>query len=149
MDEKDLKDKIWKAASKIRRPAAMSDKIPSEDWEQTRLHAELQKLIKAGHHILYYAIPNGGWRNKITACRLKATGVQPGVPDRCLPVARSIFHGLYIEMKRRKGGQVSRSQKDWIEALTLEGYRVEVCRGWEEALAVVRNYFGIEDEDNI
>ena len=49
-----------------------------------------------------FHIPNGGYRNKAEAAHLKAQGVRPGVPDLCVPVARHGYHGLYIEMKRRR-----------------------------------------------
>jgi len=51
---------------------------------------------------LLYHIPNGGYRYKTTARRLKAEGVKAGVPDICLPVPRGGYHGLYIEMKAGK-----------------------------------------------
>lgn len=54
---------------------------------------------------LMYHIPNGGTRSKSEAGRFRAEGVKAGVPDICLPVARGGYHGMYIEMKRRKGGQ--------------------------------------------
>jgi len=38
---------------------------------------------------LFFAVPNGGYRNVIEASKLKATGVVPGIPDCVLiwPVA--------------------------------------------------------------
>lgn len=87
-----------------------------------------------------YAVPNGGYRNKATAARLKAEGVKSGVPDICLPVPHGHYHGLYIEMKRRKGGKESDNQKRWKAGLRQNGYRVELCKGWEQAVAVILNY---------
>ena len=89
---------------------------------------------------LLHAIPNGGFRNKVTAARLKAEGVCPGVPDLCLPVPRGGFYGLYIELKRRKGGKLSDDQAAWIRDLGRQGYCVKVCRGWEEAKDVIIGY---------
>ena len=89
---------------------------------------------------MLYAVPNGGNRNVITAKKLKAEGVKPGVPDMCLPVPRGGHHGLYVEMKRQKGGQVSAEQKAWIAALRGQGYRAEVCKGATEAWEVIREY---------
>src|SRR5699024_10256580 len=51
-----------------------------------------------------HAVPNGGARNIVVARKLKAEGVQRGVPDLCLPVPRGPYHGLYIELKRAGGG---------------------------------------------
>lgn len=89
---------------------------------------------------LLFHIPNGGERRKSEAARMKAEGVKPGVPDLFLPVARVNYHGLFIEMKRRKGGRVSDEQREWIGNLLANGYAVEVCRGWEEAKDAIENY---------
>lgn len=92
---------------------------------------------------LLYHIPNGGWRKKGVAKKLKAEGVKPGVPDYCLPVARQGFHGLYIELKRINDGAASDDQLAWVDELRAQGYRAEVCKGWAEAWAVLCNYLGI------
>lgn len=89
---------------------------------------------------LLHAIPNGGPRNPVTAARLKAEGVKAGVPDLCLPVARQGYHAFYIELKRRKGGQVKPEQKQWIEDLQAQGNRVDVCRGFDEAIKALLDY---------
>lgn len=89
-----------------------------------------------------YAVPNGGHRVRAVAARLQEEGVRPGVPDLVLPVARHGYHGLYIEMKRRKRGTVSKEQTKWLNALRSEGYRAEVCAGADEAIAVLADYLG-------
>ena len=62
------------------------------------------------------------------------------VPDICLPVARGGSHGLYIELKRAKGGRVTPEQIEWLENLKNQGYEVAVCNGWETAAKVIENY---------
>ena len=89
---------------------------------------------------LLYAIPNGGKRSIKTARMLKATGVKAGVPDMCLPVPRYPYHGLYIELKRRKGGRVSEKQSEWLQDLMKEGYKTCVCYGSDEAICVIDEY---------
>ena len=93
---------------------------------------------------MLYAIPNGGKRAIKTAIALKAQGVKSGVPDMCLPVARGAYHGLYIELKRQRGGTVSEAQKEWITALAEQGYKAVVCRGAEEAIKVIKEYLNNE-----
>ncbi|MCP4540129.1 MAG: VRR-NUC domain-containing protein [Chloroflexi bacterium] len=93
---------------------------------------------------LLYAIPNGGHRHAAVGARLKAEGVKAGIPDLCLPVPRHGYGALYIEMKRVKGGTVSRTQRHWIEALREAGNRVEVCRGATDAIRVLTDYVGGE-----
>lgn len=116
-------------------------KIPTEGEEQATLFhwCEMVKGKYPELQLLFH-IPNGGERRKSEAARMKAEGVKPGVPDLFLPVARINYHGLFIEMKRRKGGRVSDEQREWIGNLLANGYAVEVCRGWEEAKDAIENY---------
>jgi hypothetical protein len=66
--------------------------------------------------------------------------MRKGVPDLFLPVSRHGFHGLFIEMKRRRGGVVNDRQRWWRDQLRAQGYRVEVCKGADEAIAVLFEY---------
>lgn len=89
---------------------------------------------------LLFAIPNGGERNVIVASRLKAEGVRSGVPDLFLACGHSCYHGLFIEMKKPKGGRVSDNQKSFIELLKDQGYATAVCHGWSEARQAIESY---------
>lgn len=89
---------------------------------------------------LLFSIPNGGKRNVITAMNMKREGVKAGVPDLFLPYPSKGFHGLFIEMKKRKGGKVSTEQHWWMHHLICAGYRAEVCQGWEEAKDIIEEY---------
>ena len=88
-----------------------------------------------------YAVPNGQQKSPKTAAYFKAEGLKSGVPDLCWPLATHLHHGLYIEMKRRHGGTVSGNQKKWIAFLKEQGYRVEVCRGSNEAIKVLEYHY--------
>lgn len=87
-----------------------------------------------------FAIPNGGLRNKLVASRLKLEGVKSGVPDLFLPVSSKGFNGLFIEMKRIKGGVISGNQKMWKRWLEEENYSVVVAKGFEEAKKIIIDY---------
>lgn len=116
-------------------------KLPSEGEEQATLFswAQMQSRRRPELKLLFH-IPNGGSRNKIEAAHLKAQGVKAGVPDLFLPVARGVWYGLFIELKRQKGGRVSDQQRRWIEALERQGYRAEIACGWREAAAIITDY---------
>lgn len=88
---------------------------------------------------LLFAVPNGGWRNKVVAAKLKAEGVKSGVPDLLLPVPMGQYAGLAIEMKSATG-TISPEQKLWIADLRACGWQAEICRGWEAAWDVLRCY---------
>lgn len=91
---------------------------------------------------LLFAIPNGGRRDVVTASNLRAEGVRAGVPDLFLAVPAFGFHGLFIEMKREKGGVVSDFQKEYISLLHERGYNAIVCHGWIEAKNSIESYLG-------
>ena len=115
--------------------------VPLEDAEQrVSLQGAARGTAARPELGLLYAIPNGGKRAIKTAIALKAQGVKSGVPDMCLPVARGEYHGLYIELKRQKGGTVSEAQKSWITALAEQGYKAVVCKGAEEAIGTIKEY---------
>ena len=69
------------------------------------------------------------------------------MPDLFLPVPRDKHHGLYLEMKTPTGS-VSKPQKQWLADLQQQGYRVEVCRSWHYAAAIICTYLGIESGIN-
>ena len=90
-----------------------------------------------------YAIPNGGYRNKAEAKKLKATGTKRGCPDLCLPVAKNGKHGLYIEMKYGKN-KCTIEQAKWLDWLYKQGYMCKVCWSADDAIAVIKEYLGIK-----
>lgn len=119
----------------------MQQYIPTEDTEQAHIFAWAAWASgKYPELDLMHHIPNGGKRSKSEAARFKAQGVKAGVPDIFLPCARGGYHGLYIELKRTKGGKLSAAQKEWIDALRGQGYKVIVCYGFDEAREVIINY---------
>lgn len=116
------------------KPAISEDVIQAQviTWakRQAKVYPELARL---------FHVPNGGQRHAAVAAKLQGQGVKPGVPDLCLPVPRFGCHGLWIEMKTQ-AGRVSPHQKDWIAFLRCVGYRVEVCRSFDEARDVLLSY---------
>ena len=121
--------------------------VPSESDEQICLFewaAFMQNRIPELR--LLFHIPNGGYRNKVTAARMKAEGVKAGVPDLFLPVARDGKHGLFIELKKRKGGKVRDEQFVWGKALVFEGYQFNICRGSDDAIKIICEYLGVKNE---
>lgn len=49
-------------------------------------------------------------------------------------------HGLYIELKRQRGGRISEEQVRWINGLLKQGYAAAICKGWQEAASVITDY---------
>lgn len=102
---------------------------------------------------LLFAIPNGakmmyrrnksGQRYSPEAVKLKAEGLQPGVPDLCLPVARNGYHGLFIEMKVGYNKPTAEQEK-WHALLREQGYAVGVPYSAEQAIGMLCDYMGLE-----
>lgn len=100
-------------------------RVPTEHEEQR----EFVSWFRQTHPgVRIFAIPNGGHRSMATAARLKVEGVMPGVPDLFIPA-----WGLWVEMKRTKGGRIDEAQEDWHGYLTLNGYSVIVGKGCQDA----------------
>lgn len=100
-------------------------KLPTEHEEQKGL---LHWFRKQFPRVLIFAIPNGEKRSISVAKRLKAEGVTKGIPDLYVPE-----WNLWIEMKRRKGGVLSKEQRNVIGYLESIGDTVIVGRGAEDA----------------
>ena len=114
-------------------------------------HAEQVALIKwkrlhvseyAGLECLY-SVPNAESDMKKLAYK-KAEGLLAGVSDLCLPIARGKYHGLYIEMKKRDGGNKgSEKQVAWGRAMHHYGNKHVFAWGFDEARQAIRDYYSL------
>jgi len=78
------------------------------------------------------------WR---TIALLKKCGcLRPGWPDIQLPVSRGGYHGLFIELKRDNGGDLSQEQKDMIRELFRHGHYACVCHGEAATKRIILSY---------
>ena len=110
----------------------------SEHTEQailaSRVHAFYPK-------VLVFAVPNGGWRDKREAARLKDEGVLAGVFDLVVLEARGGYHGALIEMKRADGGAgLSPEQARFRARARRNGYKTIVGNGADHAWRQLEEY---------
>lgn len=98
---------------------------------------------------MMFAIPNGAHlagKDKTQRARnwkkLEAEGARAGVPDICLPVASSGYHGLFIELKAGNN-KATPKQREWLSALQDQGYRAECVNGGPAAIELICDYLGI------
>jgi hypothetical protein len=128
----------------------------SEHDEQAALF-ELAGMYRERHPELamLFAIPNGAKlpyvgkgkrRYSPEAVRLKREGLQPGVPDMCLAVARGGYHGLFIELKFGSN-KPRENQVQWLDRLQEQGYCAVACWGAGEAWETICEYLGIEGSE--
>lgn len=129
---RDKKPVKRKATKKNDTPYEHDEQVAFFRWAEVRLIPEL--------YLLLWANPNGGYRHKKTASYLRAEGVKAGVLDVTFAYPCGGYAGLYMEIKRLKGGTVTKPQKVMINALRQAGYRAEVCKGCAEAQAVMEDY---------
>ena len=96
-------------------------------------HPELAKLT--------FAIPNGRTSAK-EGSKYKKMGARAGVPDVFLATPAGVYHGLFIEFKRKDGGGgLSPAQKVWFQRLRDAGYACVLACGWEEGKRAVEQYY--------
>jgi len=110
-------------------------------WSRAQLNPILRDFL--------LHVPNGGKRNKREAARMKRMGVRAGVHDYFLPVARGMYHGLWIELKPDVKGyypSVTEDQRKWRQKMRDQQYAAYIIKGWERAHYVMMNYLDLSDE---
>lgn len=90
---------------------------------------------------LYCASAGGMWTSDSQRIKMAKTGYVKGFPDLFVYEPRGEFHGLAIEMKRVKGSKIEPEQIEWQEQLRNRGYASYICKGNEEAIKVIDEYF--------
>ena len=100
------------------------------------------KYLRLAYPDALYCASAGGMRTSyLQAIKMKRTGYVKGFPDLFIYEPRGSFNGLAIEMKKEKGGVASPEQKRWQEQLRNRGYSSYICKGSEEAIKVIDEYF--------
>lgn len=111
-------------------------KIQLSEYEECLLLVEYLDLLQAqGKVQLYTHIPNEtytkSWGVKI---KNKKQGVRKGFPDYVVVLTDKV---IFLEMKKAKGGVVSKEQKQWLDALSSLGHIAVACRGFDDAREVL------------
>ena len=115
--------------------------VPTESEEQQGLFCYCSvEMSRYPDLDMLVHTPNEGKRSKAQGAKLKREGLRKGFPDISLCVAKGPYHGLYIELKRRKGYNITPEQKEWIIKLNEKGYAAAFCFGWEEAWEFIHAY---------
>lgn len=111
----------------------MAIELSEHDVQRWAVRALRETRVK------FFAVPNGGLRNKATALKLWQEGVQAGVPDLIIldrPSTGAV--GTALEFKRRKGGVVSAQQEAWLQAFRERGWEARIVCGLAEFYAVMQ-----------
>lgn len=92
--------------------------------------------------INHFAVPNANAMSSLSRDmavavmgKLKKSGLKKGVPDLVIFMNKIVF----IEMKKTKGGKVSKEQMDWINYInTLPYAKAFICCGAVEAIDTIK-----------
>lgn len=132
---------------KNKKKPATSPMVPSEYSEQVAIFKRAHLYAKRYPELRFLNGSLNGVRVPIgLAVKCKKAGMREGYPDLQLPVCRGGYPGLYVELKRIKGGKIDPAQKDWAEFLTSQGYMHRFCKGCDEAWDVIINYLNLKNE---
>jgi len=131
--------------------------IPTEREESMRIMAWARLMVSTGQEPRLRLLRCGfeGLRLSMgVRMQAKRQMVSTGWPDLFLAVPQRYdvrsdtaavkFHGLFIELKRIKGGTVSAEQAIMIGDLNSLGYRATICRGADAAIKEIKRYLNLE-----
>jgi hypothetical protein len=82
---------------------------------------------------IIFSVPNGGYRTKSEAMRLKATGLLAGVSDLIILRKNEV---IFVELKTATGKQ-SKEQKSFQEKVTKLGFKYYIVRSLVEFKSII------------
>lgn len=88
---------------------------------------------------IFFAVPNGGGRNKREAGILKAEGVTAGVADAILLKPSGGYASLCVEFKTEDGSQ-RHTQKEWQKAAEANGNKYVIVRSFDDFQKEITDY---------
>ncbi len=110
-----------------------------KNGSEAEIQAAVKNYLDAKGYL--YCASAGGVKTSFTqAVRMKRTGYKKGFPDLFIYEPRGIYHGLAIELKREYQYPTP-EQKAWITELDNRGYKAFICKGIDEAIKVIDDYF--------
>jgi hypothetical protein len=132
--QKDFFTKRWR---KVRRPEPLEHQI------QIALVQHLKYRCRPD--VIYFHVPNGGWRDEREAAKFKAMGTLAGVADMIFiwndlkSIQQPCTAILFLELKRA-GGQLSDAQWEFMERLNkhVPGVCYHMADSIDSALEILR-----------
>jgi hypothetical protein len=124
----DLPEALARGAKVARKKVHTVTDKASEHQIQCAVARYLDLALEGVPNCIWWAVPNGGYRDVRTASKLKAEGVKPGVSDIMVLWGGRL---ICIELKTAKGRQ-SPEQKQWADDATLSGAAYYVARSVEQ-----------------
>lgn len=126
--------------------------VPTE-YEECKIFVQWLKLNNIPHSHCANESQSGSKNAMIRGARLKAIGQSRGVfdyevyvPIKGITGEIDCYQLLKIEMKRIKGGVVSPEQKNWLKIYELAGIPSKVCKGADEAIKFVQDFYSFNNK---
>ena len=122
---------------------------PLERDEHNRVISWAKLMVSTGQEPRLRFLRSGFEGLRLTMgvrMQVKRQTVSVGFPDLFLAVpvwGLKHYCGLFVELKRLKGGTVSAEQAIMIGDLQSLGYKAIVCRGADHAISEIKRYLGI------
>jgi VRR-NUC domain len=86
--------------------------------------------------LVWFAVPNGGWRSAIEAAIFKGLGVKAGVADLIL-----LHDGKFFALEvKTETGRVTDAQRAFIEAVIGAGGHGAIGRGVDQCLEILEGW---------
>lgn len=104
--------------------------------KEVALHIQVADVLRVAlsRDWFWFHCPNGELRDDRTAAKLKAMGVQPGVPDLSLISPAGLYHGLEL---KRKGEPLSDDQDAFHAFAKARGWPIATADTFEAAVATL------------
>lgn len=126
---------VWTSKKGIGKP-----KKTSLNESEHEIQSKFVKWFREEYpDLIVFSVPNGTLTSIGIAKKMVREGALKGVPDLFIPHPHGYYHGFFIEFKS-KTGILRQEQKDIINILESEGYKVAVCRSFEDAKNLVERY---------
>ncbi|OZI06609.1 hypothetical protein BWI93_19205 [Siphonobacter sp. BAB-5385] len=115
---------------------------PYEKYLGPEDHVQIQvcNYLRAQYpQAVFYHPPNEGKRTTFQMFKIKILGIKAGFPDLV------IFHAgknLALELKAAKG-KPTPEQLEWIAFFRRQGWMAEICKGFDDAKAVIDHFMKI------
>jgi hypothetical protein len=129
-----------KTFKKTYKKSSSKRKIAPES-EANQQEIVIKYLRLAYPDALYCASAGGMWTSDSQRIKMARTGYVKGFPDLFIYEPRNEYNGLAIEMKKVKGSKIEPEQLQWQEQLRNRGYCSYICKGNEEAIKIIDEYF--------
>ncbi len=97
--------------------------------------------------LMFFSVPNEAAIDGTATNKLKLMGLSPGAPDIVIvtrPASPINSRIVAVELKKAKGGVVSKEQESWHDEAAKHGWLVVVCHGAKDAIKKLSLLYGLK-----